>query len=32
MHIVVAAWSMDVKPETIRNCFAIAEFAPPMLM
>jgi hypothetical protein len=21
MHIVVAAWSMDVKPETIRNCF-----------
>jgi hypothetical protein len=21
MQIVVAAWSMDVKPETIRNCF-----------
>jgi hypothetical protein len=21
MHIAVAAWSMDVKPETIRNCF-----------
>jgi hypothetical protein len=21
MHIVVAAWSMDVKPETIRNYF-----------
>jgi hypothetical protein len=21
MHIDVAAWSMDVKPETIRNCF-----------
>jgi hypothetical protein len=21
MHIVVAAWSMDVKPKTIRNCF-----------
>jgi hypothetical protein len=21
MHIVVAAWSMDVKPETIHNCF-----------
>ncbi len=21
MHIVVAAWSMDVKPEIIRNCF-----------
>jgi hypothetical protein len=21
MHIVVAAWSMDVKPETIRKCF-----------
>ncbi len=20
MHIAVAAWSMDVKPETIRNC------------
>jgi hypothetical protein len=21
MHIAIAAWSMDVKPETIRNCF-----------
>ncbi|KAH8943660.1 hypothetical protein BDL97_13G064700 [Sphagnum fallax] len=21
MHIAVAAWSMDVKPKTIRNCF-----------
>jgi len=21
MHITVVAWSMDVKPETIRNCF-----------
>jgi hypothetical protein len=21
MHIAVATWSMDVKPETIRNCF-----------
>jgi hypothetical protein len=21
MHIAVAAWNMDVKPETIRNCF-----------
>ncbi len=21
MHIVVVAWSMDVTPETIRNCF-----------
>ncbi len=21
MHIIVAAWSMDVKPETICNCF-----------
>ncbi|KAH8936529.1 hypothetical protein BDL97_17G090000 [Sphagnum fallax] len=21
MHIAVAAWSMDVKPETIHNCF-----------
>jgi hypothetical protein len=21
MHIAVAVWSMDVKPETIRNCF-----------
>jgi hypothetical protein len=21
MHIAVAAWNMDVKPEIIRNCF-----------